>query len=223
MGDWWQGLTTAHKVFVFLAAFSSVLFLWQMIGAVMGLGGGEDFDTDGGDADVAGHGDVDVDSDVHADAHAGHGGDEGPAGTVFAFKLLSLRSIIAFVTLFSWGGTLYLSQDGMTLEKALAYSVLWGLAAMLIVALLIYKIAQLQETGNKSLATAVGQDGTVYADIPENGAGKVRVLVSGVISFVNARCKDGAAAKAGTEIKVLRVAGPNILEVEQKGMSEGEE
>lgn len=215
MGELWRELSTLNQVFAVAAAFFSVLFLWQMIGAITGLAGGEaDLDTAGADADVdAGDADVaDTDADV---SHDGLEGDHGGAGTMVAFKLLSLRSIIAFGTLFSWAGTLYLPKEGMNVTGALIRAVIWGLAAMIIVSFLIYKLVGMQETGTASLKSALGQEGTVYANIPENGEGKVRVMVGGRVSFVRARSKDGSALTAGTKITVLRLRDASTLEVEK--------
>jgi membrane protein implicated in regulation of membrane protease activity len=112
-------------------------------------------------------------------------------------------------------------MEGTPVGRALIYSVLWGLAALVIVSYVFYKLAALQEVGNASLSTAVGQTATVYADIPQNGSGKIRVLVSGVVTVVTARSKDGLPLMAGTEVKVLRIMGPNILEVEKTKKAEG--
>ena len=217
MQEWWSEISNLNRGFAVVAAFFSVLFLWQLFAAIMGLaGGGADLD---GDADI----DADMDADMDADADAGADadvagdgmeGDQGGAGSMAAFKLLSLRSIIAFGTLFTWGGTLYLSE-GKPVHLALVYSVIWGLVAMVLVSLLIDKFSQMQESGTSSLRTAIGQEGSVYADIPENGAGKIRVLVSGRVSYVRAAAKKGAALPSGTKVKVTGLVDPMTLQVEK--------
>ena len=93
MDAWWEGLTLLNKGFAVAALFFSVLFVWQFLGALLGLHG--DSHGDAGHAIGIHHHDF----DHHADQH-----DRGGVG----FTLISLRSVLAFGTLFSWAGTLYL-------------------------------------------------------------------------------------------------------------------
>jgi membrane protein implicated in regulation of membrane protease activity len=74
---------------------------------------------------------------------------------------------------------------------------------------------RMQETGTRQLATAVGERGTVYMDIPAGGTGKVRTVVSGTVSFVDARSADREALKAGTPVRVRRLLDPSTIEVEK--------
>jgi membrane protein implicated in regulation of membrane protease activity len=85
---------------------------------------------------------------------------------------------------------------------------------MLAVSYTLRWILRQQEIGNVSVWSAIGEDASVYMNIPEGGTGKVRVKVSGAISFVNARSSDGAALPAGTKVRVVRVVNDNLLEVE---------
>jgi hypothetical protein len=204
-----------------VAAFFSVLFLWQLISTLLGgIGGTEHIEAGGTDVhadvgaaghDVAGH-------DVAAAGHdaAGHAGHE--AGTavesVATFKLLSVRSVTAFGLLFGWAGVLYL-RTGTGQNPTLLYSVLWGVVGMLIVSAIFYFLMRMTETGTRRLSTALGQPGTVYMDIPAGGAGQVRVMISGAVSFISARVAGGEALKAGTPVIVKRIIGPNMVEVEK--------
>lgn len=149
-----------------------------------------------------------MDGDVTVDDVAG--GDA--AETMGAFKLLSIRSVIAFFTLFSWGGALYLA-DGRSVRAAIGLGGLWGVAGMAVVALLLYALPKLAHTGTLDIATAVGTVGSVYIDIPEGGEGEIRTEVGGVMSHVKARASDGQAIKAGTAVVVERVVFGNRVEV----------
>ena len=93
-------------------------------------------------------------------------------------------------------------------------STLWGLGAMAVVALALYGLKRLAESGTPRIATCVGTTGTVYLDIPAAGFGEARVTVSGVATHVKARGVDGVELKAGTPIRVTRVLGPRAIEVE---------
>jgi len=202
-----------------VAAFFSVLFLWQLIATLLGgIGGTEHIEAGGTDVhadmgaadhDVGGH-------DVAGHDVAGHAGHE--AGTavesVATFKLLSVRSITAFGLLFGWAGVLYL-RTGTGQNTTLLYSVLWGVVGMLIVSAIFYFLMRMTETGTRRLATALGQPGTVYMDIPAGGAGQIRVMISGAVSFVSARVAGGEALKAGAPVVVKRIIGPNTVEVEK--------
>ena len=197
MSNWWQTLSPVNQAFFSAASFFSVIFLWQMVAALMGLG---DHDAD------AGGGDADVSSDLHdgqvEHLEAGGGGHDSTA-TMVAFKLLSLRAIITFCTLFSWGSALYLNE-GLSLGKSMGYASLWGMAGMLSIAFLLSLLPKLTDSGNRQIGTAVGQTGTVYLDIPADGQGEVRVTVSGRVSYVKARSADDAPLKAGTPVTVTK-------------------
>ena len=198
MQDWWSQLTALNQAFYAAAIFFGVFFLWQLISVLTGMGGDGDMD---GDMDAPD--DIDgATDDLHADA----------LETNISFQLLSLRSILTFCTLFTWGSALYLNQ-GKATGPALLVSTLWGLAGMFMIAWLLYALRKLSETGTAKLVSAVGQQGTVYLDIPEQGNGEVRVLVGGRITFVKARAVDGAALSAGTPVTVVRKLDATTLEV----------
>jgi len=193
---WWSGLDSLTRWFYGAAAFFSVFFIWQMIMAVLGLGGESDVDTQ---VDVNAHASPD---DIH--------------DTVSTFKLLSLRSILAFFTLFTWAGALYLDRAGEpNVLMAMAYAAAWGIAAMLVVSLIFYFMRRMTQTGNIRIDTTVGANGTVYLDISAGGEGEVRVPCSGIITHFKARAVGGVALKAGTPVRVVRVLGPASIEVEQ--------
>ncbi len=208
MEAWWEGLSVLNKAFAISALAFSVAFLVQMIMMVLGL-------------DVHGH---DFwGTDIHApdmhDIHHAPGLDDGAHGVTLTF--LSVRSIMAFGTLFSWAGALYLAT-GTSPIIAIFYSVLWGLAGLFAVSFLLYWLLRMQEVGNVPLWKAVGEEGTVYMDIPAGGTGKVRILCGGTICFVNARSRSGAPLLAGTAIKAVGTLDERTLEVEllEKGEEE---
>jgi hypothetical protein len=204
MTAWWDSMTALTQGFFCAAAFFSVFFLWQLIAALIGLDDSGDDAADGVDFD----GDVDADVD-----HVGAGADADADGTVVAFRLLSIRAIVTFCTLFTWGSALYLSR-GESIVRSLGISTIWGLAGMGSVALLLSLLPKLAHTGTKRIATSLGAHGTVYLDIPEAGLGEVRIAVSDVISFVKARTHSGAAIASGTPVVVTRILGPATVEVE---------
>ena len=80
---WWSGLQVLNQWFFIAAAFFSVFFIWQIIMAFVGLG-------------------MDADIGMHADTFIHHDSPHDASASVDAFKLLSVRSVIAFFTLFTW-------------------------------------------------------------------------------------------------------------------------
>ena len=145
VGSWWQGLQPINHWFFLAAIFFSVFALWQLISAIIGLGGGE------------------VDLDTHVDPSFEHHSPGDAAETLSAFKLISLRSVIAFFSLFSWAGALYL-MTGTGITLALVYAFIWGIAALLLVSFLLYLMRRATHTGNLRIESAIGMDGTVYLD-----------------------------------------------------------
>lgn len=210
--NWWHGLTTLNQWFYSGAAFFSILFLWQLLGGYLGL-----VDVHGADVDhpdfSGGHGGLD-----HPDASHGGSGDSshsatGEHGTVVDFKLISVRSILAFCTLFFWAGALYISNR-VEPFWSISYAVLWGLAAMVVVAGAFYVLQRLVENGTPNIATCVGTRGVIYMDVPADGHGEARVLVSGAVSCVKVQATGGRAIKAGTPVRVLRAVSSTTVEVE---------
>lgn len=200
MQEWWTSLADITKVFYGMAAFFSVFFLWQILAAFMGLSG------DSTDGDV-GTDLSDVDSPNDFDHH-------DVVESSQAFKILSLRSLITFFTLFSWGSALF-TTSGMPIVKAMGISALWGLAGMLAIAGIFYAMGKLTETGTKELASCKGQTGSVYLDIPSGGYGEIKTTVSGVVENVRAKNIDGEALPSGTQVRIMQVVGQTLVIVEK--------
>jgi membrane protein implicated in regulation of membrane protease activity len=198
MEAWWEGLSALNKVFALSALVFSILFIWQMIAALLGA-----------DTDSHMHtGDAGVDHSLDTHDHV-HGSD-----ALVTFTLISVRSLIAFGTLFSWSGALYLSA-GTSPLLAILYSCFWGVLAMISVSYLLYTLLRLQERGNMDSWTAVGTEAVVYLDIPGEGIGQVRVSIGGVISFLKASSVEGLPLPAGTQVLVVGIGDNNVLEVKR--------
>jgi hypothetical protein len=203
IAHWWSSLSAVNQWFYCAAGFFSLFFLWQFISAVIGLSAEHAVDHD-----------VTSSVDTRADHGAGDTtAEHDAAATVDVFRLVSFRSVLAFFTMFTWAGALYMN-DGKEMGLSLFYALLWGLAGMVVMAFLMRAIWKMAETGNISLATCVGQGGTVYLNIPADGAGEVRVSVSGVVRVVRAKTTGSRELKSGTAIRVSRVLGQNLVEVE---------
>jgi len=189
-------MSSAHQIFWFIAIIFSVLFFIQFILLLIG------FDADG-------VGDIDHDGDT----------DSFEDG----FSALSIRSIIAFFTFFGWTGVLALGNQ-LSIWIAVIASGLTGTAAMFIVAYLMYKFAQLEQSGTLNFYHALDQPAEVYLTIPENqlGKGKVHLLIDGRVREMDAMT-DGEVLKTGTAVKVIEIMEDNTLKVEQMAALSGHE
>jgi len=196
MMEWWAGLTGLNQFFYGAAFVFSAFFIWQLVMAIIGLGGQEDVTSHVDSMDHSG-----VDHTATADA----------ADTVVAFKLIGVRSVLAFLTLFFWAASLYFKA--YSLSVVMLISCAWGGVAMLLVAWIFHIVMKMTETGNLRMGTAVGVAGTVYMNIPEQGIGEIRVMASGVMTHVRARTRDGAALKAGSKVRVTKMLDAGTLEV----------
>jgi membrane protein implicated in regulation of membrane protease activity len=199
---WWAGLTLLNQSFFVAALFFSVFLLWQLFGALVGVAGGA------------------PDVDTHVEPDWSHATPSDAHDTLVAFKLLSVRSLLAFFTLFAWGGALYLSQQ-RPIAMALTYALVWGVVAMILVSALMHFLGRMTESGNLRIGTCVGAAATVYLDIPADGEGEIRVACNGILTHLKARPVPGAAGlKAGAAVRVRRVLGPNCVEVERATVEE---
>ncbi len=206
MEAWVQGLPILTKAFVLSALFFSILSVWQVLASLLGMGG--HFHGHEGHGHIAHHG------------HSAHPHEHGSSDRV-PFTFVSLRSLIAFGTLFSWAGALYL-MGGTPAFLAIALSFLWGLGAMFVVSLLLYWLVGLEETGNLKLASALHEEGMVYIDLPPQGSGQIRVRVDGMVQYVKALSITGEPLKRGTIVKVVGISDTNVLEVEALQTEKGD-
>jgi hypothetical protein len=86
---------------------------------------------------------------------------------------------------------------------------------MFIVAYLMLKFAQLEQSGTLNLYHALDQPGEVYLSIPgeKSGQGKVHVMIDGVIREMDAMT-DGKRLKTGEAVRIVEILDNNTLKVE---------
>jgi hypothetical protein len=187
VNQWWGAQSPPHQVFWFIAIIFSVLFFIQFVLLLIGL------ESDSGDG-------VDHAGDSDQFEHE--------------FSALSIRSIIAFFTFFGWTGVLIMGNQ-LSVWMAVLLATLAGLAAMFIVAYLMYKFAQLEQSGTLNLYHALDQPGEVYLTIParQSGFGKVTLMIDGRAREMDAMTT-GDAIKTGEKIRVTEILNGNALMVE---------
>lgn len=147
-----------------------------------------------------GAGDVDADDLSGGGAHADTGGAD--------FKLISFRSLTAFFTFFGWSGVLWGGSGWGGFVAALAA----GTAMMVVVALVLWAMLRLQDSGNLRPEDFVGRQGTVYLAIPAGraAAGKITVSV-GTSTHQFAAVADEAIATGAAVTVVEQVADRRFL------------
>ena len=170
-----------------MAIAGSIVFGLTLITGLLGLGGLDHGDMDAVDGSFIEH----------------------PDTGMLDFKLISLRSIFAFLTVFGWGGVVF--GGGL---KGFFISLLLGFFTMFLTAYSFYLILKLQGSGNVKAEDFIGKTGSVYLGIPGgNGEGKVTVSAGG--STHELRALSDKAIPTGSGITVKEYLGNNRYKVEE--------
>ena len=181
-----MGLNT---IYLICAIGGGTVLLLRLVMMIIGL--------DHGDTPDSG---VDLDHDGSVDA---------PDGNI-GMKLLSLQSIAGFFTMFGLVG-LGLLQ----VKAAPIWSLLGALAAGLVTAwvtaMIFYQMRRLQSEGTMVIQDAIGQIGSVYLTIPEQGTGVVSVAVKGTLRSLDAVSETGQRLPTGTMVRVTGITAGKIL------------
>ena len=202
---WWQSLSTAEHVLLYVAVPATLILLLQTLLLFLG-GDAPDLDGDGVPDALEAGADADLDEDGIPDT---------PGESSTPLHILTLRGVVAFFCLFGWG-SLGLSQAGLPLWLALFFGIQMGVIAMVAMALLLRWVLTLQSDGTLRLENAVGQAGEVYLTIPplRSGTGKVNVLIQDQLQECQAVTDSPAPIPTGAVVAVLGLAGPDTLLVE---------
>jgi hypothetical protein len=192
-----------EAVYFWSALVGCTLLLIQVILQVIGLGGDGDFDAGAADVDA----DFDVDSGLDA-ADPAH----GTAGNLF-FGILSFKALVAFAGIFGLTGLSLQGSDHSPFQRA-AMSVVAGLAAMVVVGLLMRMLYRLGSSGSLVVRNALGHQGQVYLRIPAagQGRGKVTLELQGRSVELDA-VTDGEEIETGRAVKIVDVLGGDTLKV----------
>jgi hypothetical protein len=144
-----------------------------------------------------------VDGDVHSDS--GHD-----------FQVLSVQTIASFLMGFGWGGLGMLKGTHFGDQPMVVWVVAIGLGVAMVwlLALLLKGMADLQTSGNISIAQAVGHEGDVYIGVPgwSGGRGQVRLTIQNNERYYNA-VTGGEELPRGTRVRVVKVNEDDTLTV----------
>jgi len=232
MGD----LLQSEPLFFLSASISTLLFLASFLYLLL-LGG------DHGGADTASHVDVgdpsavDGSIDVHhvdvGDASAVDGsidsphvdaGDasatDGSAGahhldSAASFKIFTTQSILAFLMGFGWFGLACRREWELGYPFSVSFAGVFGFGLMLFTAYLMSQAYRLNAIHTRNLYETLGQEAKVYLTIPEQGRGKVQVVVSGSLKMIDAVSKSGRIQQF-KDVEIVGVEDRSTLIVREK-------
>ncbi len=177
MADWLGAMTLMQRLLAYIALGGSFALAIQFVLLLIGAGHG-DADADGADTSgLDGHDlDMDADADTDFDHDFDHDHDHDHAHD--ALHVFTLRGVIAFLAIFGWTGLL-LSKLGAPGAICVLLGSGAGVMAMVLVAMALRAMVNLQQSGNLELRNAIGAVATVYITVPKSrsGRGKVTVLV----------------------------------------------
>lgn len=181
---------TTHAVYWFFAIFGSLAFGLSGILHLLGL-----TDTSSVPDDL----DLDLDGDIDI-PHTDTG--------LFDFKLFSVRTILAFFTMFGWGGVIFGDRGWI----GFAIAVCCGLVMMLLTALSISMILKLQQNGTVKNQHFTGSNAIVYLTIPggRKGKGKVTVVTESGTREFSAVC-DTVELPTGTPVLLQQYLGDSLF------------
>lgn len=210
MQAWWDALDILGKIFALIAIPSTLILIVQTL--LMFIGGGAGGSELGSDAS-----DVDMPDGVFGDDVPGGLDIDGDIGTEPGLKILSFRSIIAFLAVFGWVG-IELLKLGAGSVVAISVGIVSGFIIMVVMAFLLRELFKLQSNGNIDIRNAVGASGTAYIPIPANRNGKGKVTVT----FQNTSCEcdavtdEDAVIPSYSEVLVIGISGKDTLIVKRK-------
>jgi len=180
----------AHSIYLGFAIGGTLIFLIMGIMALFGL------NTDAS-ADI----DLDMDGDIDI-PHA----DTGLAD----FQIFSIRSILAFIAMFGWGGVIWGGRGWGGFIAAMVC----GIITMLLTAWIVCMILKLQQSGTVSNSKLIGLTGAVYLSIPGGDAkpGKVILTLNNSTREIQAIADN--PIPTGAQVKTIAVNG-NIFKVQK--------
>ncbi len=203
-----------REFFYYVAIPSTVILFIQSVLTLIGMGVTSDADMDF-DADMEGDVSFDVDPEVDASFDLDDEGFETSASGA-DFRFVTFRGIIAFLTMFGWVGA-SLAQTTIHLVLIVVLSLVAGLMAMLVIAMLFYGISKLQSSGNISYRRAIGKDAIVYIPIPPNkeGFGKIQLTLQERLIEVNAVTEEPAMIGSNTNVRIIDMLNATTFVVER--------
>jgi len=153
---WWEQLTSFQQGMFIIAVSASLVMVIFLVLMLIGIEGA---DFDGVD-DIS---DVDIINDE-------------PLSGIGGLKILTIRGILAFISMGAW--TAYLLVNWMHPLLASAIGIVVGSISAYLLALAFKATYKLESSGNLDYANAIGQIGTVYIRVPKSKSGKGKITLT---------------------------------------------
>jgi membrane protein implicated in regulation of membrane protease activity len=187
--NWFAEFSTLDRGFAISAMLGAVLLVLRLTLMLAGAGDG---------------GDLDVGDDV---------GFDGADATDASFQILSMQGLMAFFLMFGLVG-LALSREAQ-LGGLIAFTgaMAAGIGAMVMIGLVYLFFERMQSSGNLSMRSAIGMEGTVYLGIPARGTGQIQVSIQGQLRVEDAVAEDERPLPTGTPVRVTGLRGSSTLVV----------
>ena len=187
MTEWFSNLELFSKIYWVIALVASFTFVVILVATFMG-----------GDADKAG----DTEAKTSVNTSAG-------------FQFFTFTNLVAFFTIFGWGGIACL-DEGYSKSITVIVSLVCGLFMMLLMTILFYYKGMFKDGGTHILKNATDAIGEVYLPIGARRSkiGKVHVRFQGAIRELNALTDSETDLQSGSVIKVKGVTADGTLIVE---------
>ena len=199
-----------EAIFLLCAVVGGTLMVLQFVLTLLGM------DEGGGDVDV----EMDVDADVLDLGGDDLGGDDmsgdgADSETAHVFGVLSFRTVVAAIAFFGMAGQAARS-GGLAPTTTLLVALAAGGAALLGVYWMMRGLYELRHDGTVRIEGSIGGGGRVYLTIPagKSGAGKVQLSVQGRTVEYLAMTGEDEPLPTGAAVEVIRVLGPETVEVE---------
>lgn len=197
MVEFFESLNTLQKVYMISSLVGGILFLLRLLLTL--FGGHHDAGTVDGDIDF----DVDHGGVHHGDAHDSDS----------SFRVLSLQGITAFFMMFGLVGLALSRQSKVAAGWSILGALTGGILAIWVIGKVFRGMSHLQSDGTMDIQNAVGQEGTVYLNIPADGEGKVQIVVQGSLRELTAVSRYKKEIKTGDRVLVDEVSGGTTLVV----------
>lgn len=200
-----RGAELIYWVFALVGTF---FFLFRLAAMVVGGFGGDDAA-------------LDHVGDVGTDIDAGHGDGGAPHShalnaTDAAFKLVSLQSLTGFFMTFGWAGLAGQKQFSLGTTFSFLIALAAGGVAMFLTAYLFKLMGKLNSSGDVfSVEKTLHLSGSVYARIPAEGRGQVRISVNNATRFVDAISEDRVDLDSFSDVTVVRVVDGTTVSVKK--------
>ena len=178
-----------NTIYLICAAAGGAVLIIRVILMILGI--------DHGDASGA----IDVNLDGIAEAHDGA-------------SFLSIQSVAGFFTMFGLVG-MGLLQIKVIEVVSLVGALAAGIFTSWATGMIFWNMRRLQSEGTLVITNAIGQTGTVYLTIPEQGTGVVNVMIQGAVRTLDAISQNGRRIPTGSIVQVVAVTAGKILVVSE--------